>query len=153
MGRGNALFRGDIFMWYNPIMVWLLDSSLHEMLSGNMMVVNFTGRKSGKTYRIPIGYKRVDNILLTISDKQRTWWRNLRGGIPVIVRLQGKDTSGQAEVIEDEEGVAEGMMAFIGANQRAARMLGLKIGKDGQPDQTSLRQAAQERVIVRTKLL
>ena len=140
-------------MSYNPIMVWLLYSPLHRMLSGMMMVLNYSGRKSGKAYRLPVGYKRVDGTLLTISYKQRTWWRNLRGGVPIFIRLQGKDVSGRAEVIEDELGVVEGLSAFIGGDPKAGRMFGIKINTDGQPDPESLQQAAQERVIVRTTLL
>jgi hypothetical protein len=150
MGRGNALFRGDIFMWYNPIMVWLLDSSLHGMLSGNMMVVNYTGRKSGKNYHLPVSYLQVGETLLTISYKRRTWWRNLRGGAPVTIRLQGKDIHGRAEVIEDEVGVIEGLTAFIAGNPRTAHDFGMKVGVDGQPEPESLRQAARACVIVST---
>ena len=139
-------------MWYNPIMVWMLYSSLHGMLSGNMMVLNYTGRKSGKAYRLPISYKRIDDTLLTGSYKRRTWWRNLRGGVPVIVRLQGKDINGQAAVVEDEQGVMNGITAYIGGDPRTARMFGVKLGTDGQPETESLRQVARDQVIVRTVL-
>jgi len=139
-------------MWYNPIMVWILYSSLHGMLSGNMMVLNYTGRKNGKAYRLPISYKRIDDTLLTGSYKRRTWWRNLRGGVPVIVRLQVKDINGQAEVIEDEQGVMNGITAYIGGDSRTARMFGVKIGADGQPESESLHRVARDQVIVRTVL-
>jgi hypothetical protein len=139
-------------MWYNPIMVWMLYSSLHGMLSGNMMVLNYTGRKSGKAYRVPVSFKKVGDTLLTGSYKRRTWWRNLRGGVPVTVRLRGKDVTGQAEVIEDEQGVMDGIKAYIGEDPRIARMYGLKLGTDGQPEIESLRQVARDQVIVRTVL-
>ena len=139
-------------MWYNPIMVWILYSSLHGMLSGNMMVLNYTGRKNGKAYRLPISYKRIDDTLLTGSYKRRTWWRNLRGGVPVTVRLQGKDISGQAVVIEDEQGVMIGITAYIGGDPRTARMFGVKLGTDGQLETESLRQVARDQVIVSTIL-
>ena len=140
-------------MSYNPIMVWLLYSPLHRMLSGMMMVLNYSGRKSGKAYRLPVGYKRIDGSLLTISYKQRTWWRNLRGGVPIIIRLHGMDVSGRAEVIEDELGVEEGLRDFIGGDPKAGRMFGVKINANGQPDPESLKQAAKKRVIVRTTLV
>jgi hypothetical protein len=117
-----------------------------------MMVINYPGRKSGKNYRIPIGYKRERDMLLTTSYKHRKWWRNLRGGVPVTLRLQGRDVSGLAEVIEDEAGVAEGMKTFIAGSPRTARMFGIKLGEDGQPELESLKQAADGRVIVRTRL-
>ena len=137
-------------MWYNPIMVWLLESPLHGMLSGNMMVIQYTGRKSGKAYRLPISYKRVNDTLLTSSYKRRTWWRNLRGGVPVIVHLQGKDIPGQTEVIEDEQGVMNGITDYIGGELRTAGLFGVKLGTDRQPESDSLRQVARDQVIVRT---
>jgi hypothetical protein len=139
-------------MWYNPIMVWLLHSPLHGMLSGNMMVVTYTGRRSGKTYHLPVSYLRVRETLLTISYKRRTWWRNLRSGAPVTIRLQGKDINGRAEVIDDEEGVMEGLTAFIAGNPRTAHAFGLKLGVDGQPEPGGLQQVARVCVIVSTDL-
>ena len=139
-------------MWYNNIMVWLLRSPLHGLLSGNMMVINYTGRKSGKTYRLPVGYLHLDDTLLTVSFKHRTWWRNLRGGAPVTVRLKGKDVPARAEVVEDDQGVVDGLKAFIGKNQQAARMLGVKMDESRQPEPESLHQAARARVVVLTKL-
>jgi len=140
-------------MSYNPIMVWLLYSRFHRMLSGITMVINYTGRRSGKAYRLPVGYSRVGDNLLTTSFKYRKWWRNLRGGADVTLRLQGKDVKARSEVVEDLQGVMEGIEAFIKSDPRARRMFGLKLGEDGQIDETSLRQVAEKRVIVRTTLV
>jgi deazaflavin-dependent oxidoreductase (nitroreductase family) len=139
-------------MWYNTLMVWLLRSPLHGLLSGNTMVINYTGRKSGKAYRLPVSYLRLDDTLLTISFKNRTWWRNLRGGASVTVHLQGKDVSARAEVVEDDQAVVDGLRAFIGKSQPAARMLGVNLDESRQPEPESLHQAAKLRVIVLTKL-
>ena len=140
-------------MSYNPIMVWLLYSPLHRILSGVTMVINYRGRKSGKAYRLPIGYSRMGKTLLTASYKHRKWWRNLRGGADVTLRLQGKDVIAHSEVIEDEQGVVEGIRAFIGNDARAALMFRVKLGADQLPEPESLRQAALDRVIVRTTLI
>ncbi|OGO64427.1 MAG: hypothetical protein A2030_00580 [Chloroflexi bacterium RBG_19FT_COMBO_50_10] len=139
-------------MWFNTITIWLLHSPLHGMFSGNTMVVSFTGRKSGKTYRVPVGYLRVGVTLLTVSFKRRTWWRNLRGGAPVTLRLQGKDVTAQAEVVEDEQGVVEGLKDFIGENPQARRIFGVRLGADGQLESESLQRAARDRVIVHTTM-
>jgi hypothetical protein len=139
-------------MWYNPLMVWILRSPLHGMLSGNMMIVNYTGRVSGKPYCVPVGYFRVGDTLLTISYKTRKWWRNLRGGASVTLHLQGKDLGALADVVEDEQGVAEGLKAFIGGNQQAARMLGVNLSQDGQTELEGLKRAASKRVLVHTSL-
>ena len=140
-------------MWYNSITIWLLHSPLHGLFSGNTMVIGYTGRKSGKTYHTPVSYLRLGDTLLTISYKRRTWWRNMRGGASATIYLQGKDVNGRAEVIEDEQGVKEGLTAFIGANPRIARMFGVIVSADNKPESESLRLAAKDRVIVRTTLI
>ena len=139
-------------MWYNSITIWLLHSPLQGLFSGNTMVVSYIGRKSGKTYHTPVDYSRSGETLLTISYKRRTWWRNMRGGAPVTIFLQGKEFAGLAEVIEDEQGVKEGLTAFIAGNPRVARIMGVKVSADNQPEPESLRHAAKERVIIRTTL-
>jgi hypothetical protein len=137
-------------MWFNPIMEWLLKSPLHDMLSGNTMIVYFKGRKSGKTYHLPVGYLRVNDTLLTVSSKQRTWWRNLRGGADVSILLQGKMIPAHSQTVEDDQGVAEGLKEFIGENPHAARIFKVNLSAYGQPEPESLKQAARERVIVKT---
>jgi hypothetical protein len=139
-------------MWFNPLMEWLLKSPLHGMLSGNTMIVYFKGQKSGKDYHVPVGYLRMDTTLLTVSSKQRTWWRNLRCGAAVTVLMKGKMVPAHACAFEDDASVAECLKAFIQENPRMAGAFKVSIGADGQPEAESLHQAVSTRVIVRTTL-
>jgi deazaflavin-dependent oxidoreductase (nitroreductase family) len=91
-------------MWYNPIIKALLYSPLHGFMSGSILLLTFTGRKSGQQYTIPVSYMREEDTLTIFSQRKRTWWRNLQGGAPVTVRVRGKNLPATAEVIElDEE--------------------------------------------------
>jgi len=139
-------------MWFNPIMEWVLKSPLHGMLSNNTMIVYYKGRKSGKAYQVPVGYLRKNDSLLTISFKRRTWWRNLREGADITILLKGKLVPAYAQVVEDDQAVAEGLKEFIGENQQAARIFGIKLAANGYPEPESLMQAAKDRIIVRTSL-
>jgi hypothetical protein len=139
-------------MWFNPLMEWLLKSPLHGMLSGNTMIIYFKGQKSGKDYHVPTGYLRVDNTLLTVSSKQRTWWRNFRCGAAVTVLLKGKMLPAHACAFEDDASVTEGLKAYIKENPRMASAFKVSVGADGQPEPESLQQAVSERVIVSTTL-
>jgi hypothetical protein len=139
-------------MWFNLITEWLLKSPLQSMLSGNTMIVYYTGRKSGKAYHLPVDYLRINDTLLTVSYKRRTWWRNLRGGANVSIFLKGKMLSAHAQVDEDDQSVADGLREFIVGNPKLARIFRVNLGPGGQPEMESLRQAAKERVIVRTSL-
>lgn len=42
----------------NPVVTWLLRSSLHGILSGSTLLITVTGRKSGRIYTIPVNYVR-----------------------------------------------------------------------------------------------
>jgi len=141
-------------MWYNAIMVWLLRSPLHGMLSQSTMLMTYTGRKSGKAYSTPMNYVRIREagaeVLLTTSYRQRTWWRNLRGGAPVVVRVQGKDLKSQAEAIEDEPKVAEELGRFLQHVPSWAKYYQVKLDPDGKPNAADVAEAAKTRVIIRT---
>ncbi len=140
-------------MWFNPIIKWLLRSPLHGFVSNNMMLITYTGRKSGKEYTIPINYLRNDSVFITTSFRKRIWWRNLRGGAPVTLRVQGQTLQATAEVIEDDEGVAAGLMAYLQQIPHLSKYFGVKLDADGQPNSANVATSAQDKVIVRSKLV
>jgi deazaflavin-dependent oxidoreductase (nitroreductase family) len=143
-------------MWFNPIMTWLLRSPLHGLISGNTMLMTYQGRKSGKTYTTPVNYLRMQDsegqYLLTTSKRDRTWWRNLRGGASVTLRLRGKDLRARAEAIEDEPAVAGELGAFFKQAPKMAKYFDVRLNADETPVQEDLVKAAQARVVVRSVL-
>ncbi|HKP88609.1 MAG TPA: nitroreductase/quinone reductase family protein [Thermoleophilaceae bacterium] len=81
----------------------ILRSPLHGLLSRRLALIAVTGRRSGRVYTIPVGYSR-DGDLVTIGvgwPDRKVWWRNLRDGAPVRIRLRGVDRSGQARAHGD----------------------------------------------------
>ena len=83
----------------------LLRSPAHGVLSDKLLLLTFTGRKTGRRFSIPMNYtEQGDKILLVPqSPERKTWWRNLRGeGAPVRVRLRGTDRTGWAVATGDE---------------------------------------------------
>jgi deazaflavin-dependent oxidoreductase (nitroreductase family) len=138
-------------MWYNPIMMWILRSPLHGMLSGSTMIITYTGRKSGKTFSTPVNYVRDGDVLWTISFRQRTWWRNLHDS-PVTVRIQGKDLPGVGQAITDQPEVADCLMAYLRKAPQIAQYIGVALDANGQPRQDNVANAAQTRVMVRIRL-
>ncbi len=140
-------------MWYNPIITALLRSPLHKMLSGSFLVLTYTGRKTRQTHRVPISYVRVEPLLLTISLRRRTWWRNLRGGAPVAVRLQGRDYAATGNVIEDEAGVVKAFGEFLNQVPRDwVKGYGALLDPDRSVNAESVVRAAQGKVMVEIRL-
>ncbi len=143
-------------MWYNAIMAGLLRSPLHGLLSKSTMLMTYTGRKSGKVYSTPMNYVLTHEagaeVLITTSYRHRTWWRNLRGGVPVVVRLQGKALKAQAEAIEDDPKVAEGLGQFLELVPVWAKYYQVELDPGRKPDAADVAEAAKTRVVIRTRL-
>jgi deazaflavin-dependent oxidoreductase (nitroreductase family) len=140
-------------MIFNPLMLWLLRSPLHPLVSGSLMAITYTGRKSGKTFTVPVNYLGSGGDLLTVSFAKRKWWRNLRGGAPVTLHLRGKDLPAHAESFDDFTVVSQGLAEIVRANPKYARFLKVKLDERGQPSMVDLDLAARERVFIRTKLI
>jgi deazaflavin-dependent oxidoreductase (nitroreductase family) len=135
-------------MPFNFLMVWLLRSPLHRLISGSTMLVQYTGRKSGKAYAVPVNYLSADGALITLSLHSRTWWRSLRQS-PVTLRLRGQDVPARAEVFETPEDVAQALLAVVRGNPKYARFLKIDLDEAGKPVPEDALKAAGERVAVR----
>ena len=86
--------------WYNPLMRWLLRSPIHWLVSKDILLIIFTGRKTGRTYSTPINYSRHGEVIQLISNRNRAWWHNLAGGAPVSLWLRGKLVPATADIVE-----------------------------------------------------
>lgn len=143
-------------MWFNPMMKWLVQSPFNSLVNKNTMTMTYTGRKSGKAYTTPMNYVLANGadrpVLWTTSLRERTWWRNLRGGVPVSLYLRGEEVSASAEAIEDIPGVAQGLDAYLQAAPALARYLDVQLDADGKPNPADLNRAAEKMVVVRTQL-
>ncbi len=131
----------------NSIASVLLRSPLHGIMSSFLVLLTFTGRKSGKQYTIPVGYGRKGNTLSIFTDNK--WYKNLQVNPEVKVRLQGKECSGTAEVIlDDKERTAQEMQDFVSRSKQAARAYGVTFDADGKINQELLRKAAENWVLI-----
>jgi deazaflavin-dependent oxidoreductase (nitroreductase family) len=134
---------------YNPFMKAVLHSPLHWLAGKSTMLITYTGHKSGKEYCTPVNFVRDGERLLSMSMADRVWWRNLRGGAPVQVVLQGKTYRGTGRVFETEQEVAERLGVLARVNRMYARYLGVEIDDHGElVDAGPLIEAAAGRVVV-----
>ena len=81
-----------IFTLSNRLIIPLLRSPLHGIISNTLVLLSFQGRKSGKTYAFPTGYTQQENQIEIISS--RSWWKNLRRNARATLWLKGKKRSG-----------------------------------------------------------
>lgn len=139
-------------MWFNPIMIWLLKSPLHGMISKSVMLVTVIGRKSGRSISTPTNYIRDENTLWVISWRERTWWRNLRRGAYVRVLLAGRGAEGHGQVIEEEKAVAQSLQDYYRKVPQYAKYVGIGLDAAGLPVYRDCERAAQKMVVVRIVL-
>ena len=92
----------------NKVMSTIVRSPLHGMVSKSIMLITFTGRKSGKTYSTPISYTQNDDVVTAFTHAK--WARNLEGGAPVTLTIKNKAVQGQATVVsDDKDAIATGL--------------------------------------------
>jgi deazaflavin-dependent oxidoreductase (nitroreductase family) len=97
----------------NSTMKGVLRSALHGLVSSRAMLITVSGRKTGRLYTTPVNYVREGDTITVVSRKGRVWWKNLRGGAPVTVRIRGQDLTGTAEVVEDDhEAIVRALLAL-----------------------------------------
>lgn len=136
----------------NPFVSAILRSPLHGLLSRSTLLLTLTGRKSGKQFTFPVGYTRVGETFSIYSG--HGWWKNLRGGAPVVVYFRGRRRTGRAEVIDDPEIVlaeVEHLIAVYGP-KAAGRRVGLVLEPNHLPSRDELARAMQGHVVVHLTL-
>lgn len=109
----------------NPILRSLLHTPLAGPLRTQLMVVSFTGRKTGRHFSIPLSAHVIDNDFYALTEAG--WKHNFSDGAAAQVVYDGKTTAMRGELIRDRAVVSE---LFLRAAQaysvkRGQRMLGL----------------------------
>ena len=119
---------------YNPIVILLLRSPLHSLMDKSTILITFTGRKSGKKYTVPVSYVRDGDTLLIISQKEHTWWKNLRGGAQVSLFMKGRFLNARGVTFTDTETIANKLLLVLQQFPRYQKRIHIKLDADGQPE-------------------
>ncbi|HET8851604.1 MAG TPA: nitroreductase/quinone reductase family protein [Ktedonobacteraceae bacterium] len=86
----------------NAIATTILRSPWHGIRSDRLLLLTFTGRKSGKEFTTPMRYVQEGETLR--MKVVYPWWKNLVGEATVRVLLRGEMRTGTAEVLPEEDG-------------------------------------------------
>jgi deazaflavin-dependent oxidoreductase (nitroreductase family) len=129
----------------------VLRSPVHGMVSKTVLLITFTGRKSGKTYTTPVDYSQ-DGDQVTIFT-HADWWKNLRSGTPVTLHIRGRDLQGLAEPIaEDKRAIAAGLTVHLQKVPSDAKYYGVTFDGHGNPRSEEVEKAAQTVVMIPIRL-
>ncbi|MFN8372040.1 MAG: nitroreductase/quinone reductase family protein [Anaerolineae bacterium] len=143
--------RPKVPTWLNAMMKSILRSPLHGMVSKSIMLISFSGRKSGKLYTTPIRYIEEEGYVLAFTAER--WVQNLRGGAPVTLQLRGKSVQGVAQTISgDITLITAGLGRLLRVAPGDAKYLEIALDAQGQPNADDLRRAAQITTMIRVPL-
>lgn len=124
---------------------------LHRMMSGMILVIKFTGRKTGNHYETPVGYHQHGDTILMLTKRFRKWWHNFEDEAPVTLRLKGQDVQAHAEALTDPDTIVPILTEMIAEVPREAEIYGVKL-INGKPDPDSVREVAPKVVVIRATL-
>jgi deazaflavin-dependent oxidoreductase (nitroreductase family) len=135
----------------NPLVRWLLRSRPHRLMSGSTLLLTYAGRESGRECSRPVSYVRDGETVLLVGARDHAWWRNLRGGVPVTVRIQGQENRGIATAHEGDAAVADGgLVALLRRVPRYRTYWGAALdAADDPPEPQSLARIAAGNTLVR----
>lgn len=137
----------------NPFMKRLLRSRFHHLVSSNILLVTFTGRKSGLAYTTPVSYICEDHTITFATPRACRWWANLQGGADVRLLAAGRAVSGPATVIADDQTEKEArIQRMLQLVPRDARYYPVAMDDQGVPDHADLVRAARDHIVVLVRL-
>jgi len=135
----------------NPIVAALLRSPLHGLMSKDIMLITFTGRKTGRTYTTPVTYVRDGSRVKLFT--QTPWWRNCRDGAGVTLLLEGAERRGKSEAFDqDRPRMTEALTDLLRRVPRDAGYYDVKIGPGGEPDTADIERAIGDLALVEIQL-
>jgi hypothetical protein len=119
----------------NVVMRPLLASRFGRRING-VMLLEFTGRRTGRTIEVPVNFHLVDGVPMAFTDAP--WRFNFEGGAPVRVTHRGQtyDTRGSLVPMSPEE-MGRAVRKSLD-NGGSAQRMGIKTPRGHQPTAAEL---------------
>lgn len=135
----------------NRAMKFVLRSPAHGIVSKTVLLITFTGRKSGKAYTTPVSYSQTGDLVTIFTHAE--WWKNLPSGTPVTLRMRGREFQGLADpVAEDRQAIAAGLAQHLRQVPSDARYYSVKLDDAHNPNLEEIEKAVQSVVMLRVRL-
>jgi len=131
------------------VMGLVLRSPVHWIWSGSIMLITFTGRKSGRRFTTPVRYIRDGETIRCFSSSESRWWRNLRGGAEVELRVRGRTDRYMARAIDnDPEAVKKWLIFYLELYPQDAAYHDIRLNRDRSLVREDLDRAARDAIVV-----
>ena len=137
-----------------PAIRWSLGRGSGTPMARSLLLLRFRGRRSGSWHTTPVGYAREGDVVVIVTSPTYAWWRNIRDGADVDVRLDGAWREGRARIVGPDDPAYDETVA-LQVRRRGTGMLrgfGVPVGDDGHVAAEDRDRAAGRAHIVRVEL-
>lgn len=123
-----------LFKMINLVVVMLLKSPIHRFWSDSLVVIGFTGRKTGKTYKTPVRYVRKGDVVQCFTSKNGGWWRNIAASGEATLLLGGNQSPFTADIVTEEpDRVRQALLDCLDLYPQDSVYHDIRMGSDGKP--------------------
>lgn len=139
-------------LWFliNPVVAFLARSPLHFLISHQVLIIQFKGRKSGKQYLVPVSYHEHESSYTCVTLRSNIWWRNLKEVSYTQIWLKGTLQNAQIDLEFNNDQIVESTLRDLVTNNRIdAYFANIKLNKDGSPDSDDLIQAGKIHTVLK----
>ena len=140
-----------LFPVANRTMALLLCSPLHGLASGSIMLLRFSGRRTGKRRATPVRYLRDGpGRVVCLTSRGTAWWHNFRDApADVELRLAGRSVAATAQaVVEDDARTEAVLRRMLAAFPSDAPYHGIAVKRGASPSAEQIRAAVATDVLV-----
>ena len=97
-----------VFRLANAAVAWLVRTPFHPLLLGSVIVVRCVGRRTGRTYHVPVMCRPSGGEALHVLTSARgLWWRNIASGAPATVYYRGREREARIDVVRGVDDPSE----------------------------------------------
>jgi len=152
-GGGGRSWEWTPPAFMNKLMTLALKTPLlHRAISSQILLLQWTGHKSGKSYQTPVGYVRDGDTLTILTKRFRRWWHNFEQPAPVQVRVAGQTYKARATALTDVDTIAPIIADVIHERPREAEIFDINMLDETTPDMASVREMAPKIVVIRVEI-
>src|SRR3954447_21861813 len=100
----------------NAVLRPLMKSPLGRLVRGQLVILRFSGRRSGREYEIVVGWHETGDTRAVFTPAR--WRFNFSGGAPVTVVHEGRELKGTGTLVDDPAEVARGLQQAIDSGSK-----------------------------------
>ena len=138
-----------MFPILNVAMRWLLASRFHAVVSSSIMLVTFSGRRSGIQYKIPVRFIEDSETVRAFTSEAFMWWRNMREPTPVTLLMKGTSAEyTMSAIVREADQIRPYLLELLRQYPQDAAYYKVGMEKNGHPVSSDLEQALTRTVML-----